>query len=70
MTTGVKILSVKLAVSVLVKQFPSFSAILMFTTLLTRTHHGFLDESIPQPYVLFFKIHFKFCHLSRGLPGG
>ena len=64
--------SVKLTVSELVKQFPSFSAILMFTFLLTRTRHWFLsvlEESNPHSYILFFKIHFKFFRLRRGLPG-
>jgi len=55
------------------RQFPSFSGILMFTVLLTRTCHWFLsvlDESNPHRYILFFKIHFKFCHLRHGLPHG
>jgi hypothetical protein len=66
-------ISVKLAVSQLVKQIPSFSEILMFTTLLTRTRHWSLsvpDESSPHPYILFFKIHFKFYHLRRGPTSG
>jgi hypothetical protein len=56
--------------------FPSFfsnSNVSFPINKLTRTRHWFLsvlDESSPHSYILFFKIHFKFFHLRRGLPGG